>query len=265
VHPVRDEKAIVSWNAWMATGLLHASFNLIEDTELSQKLFESATRVLKSLEGFVQDGRLPHIVYGQERMGEAQLEDLLAFAEALQLWSNRGEDTWGYLTAAKVLKVLNQDLRVNGRLVPSRASDILPMRSIEEQDGATPASYSILCGVLLRQSLFEGDTTRVDRLLQDISPLKELLARHPMALTHMLVELDSLQALHWKVPKKDYTVFLRELLKHRLSTQIVVSGHEDENYEVCGFEACYLQTSDIREALVFSRLYGRVPTDTGSL
>src|SRR5690606_33284891 len=89
VAPIRDDKAIVAWNAWMISALFKASINLSgADAELSNQLKQTARVVLDNFLSRVEISetklQIPRIFYGDDAAGEFYLEDGVAFVEALQ-------------------------------------------------------------------------------------------------------------------------------------------------------------------------------------
>jgi hypothetical protein len=84
-RPLRDDKVLVSWNAWMSSALFQAAYAFsFSDSSFSSRLAEAALKTLRFLlEKAPQPEDLAHIYYGEEGFGEALLEDHAALLEAL--------------------------------------------------------------------------------------------------------------------------------------------------------------------------------------
>jgi uncharacterized protein YyaL (SSP411 family) len=255
VPPITDTKAILAWNAWMATGLLQASFDMLDQPELSDRLLASARRTIEALLALLDGDELPRIVYGQGaeqiKKGQAYLEDYAAVIEAVQLLASRTNDGALWERAGRLTRFVDTSFRnAEGHLQSRRAGHHaeLPMSKLEFHDGATPAAISVWAGCGLRQALVESDPALRDRILRDIAPLERVLAEHPYAVTHLLAELDLLDAFVLKVPPARFAEVLAEWARRAdFPNQVLLMPGKGADFEACDFEQCFAKATLLKD------------------
>ena len=261
-QPIRDDKVIVSWNAWMVTGCLRAAALMRGRPELATRLEASASRCLKALlDVEVRLGFLPRVIYegGRSHKGRAFFEDHAALAQALQAQAMHTGELDDFDLARKRIELIEKQFRNEaGRLNSVELSESRDSK-IEDQDGATPSALSIYAGVLLRQALVESEPRWLERALQDLARLTPVLERFPIALSYLLCELDLVRdsASVVKLPRDRWAELLKALgqgetppfeLVRAWGWRIIVR-HAESAIEACHFESCYLKTRDLNEAL----------------
>jgi len=241
IAPVRDDKFLVAWNGWMASGLLEASIHLADRPALSVRLLEAGRRTVNFLTSLETDGRYPRVVYGTESRGEGFLEDHAAVAHALQMLGTRTGEPGAWAHARTLLDAMDRRFRdARGKLTPS-ATDVrnpLPAGGLEDSDNATPAAISQTIGAQLRQALVDSDPARTERALRDLAPFERALDSHPTVLTYLLCELDLLEGFCLKSDRVGSLI--PELLgQGRFATGFALL--EDASAKdplVCDFESC---------------------------
>lgn len=245
VPPVRDDKALVAWNGWMASGLLEASTHLIERPELSARLLASGTRTVEFLASIERDGRWPRVVYGSEAQGEGYLEDVAAVAHAFQMLGVRTGDQAAWATARRVLDSIDARFRDGRQKLSARPTDVvspLPATALEDGDNATPAAISQAVGAQLRQALVDSDLKRLERALADLAPLERAIETYPTVLPYLLCELDLVEGYCLKSvnPTEALPVMLGE---GRFATGFaLLKDATSEKPLICDFESCRLVT-----------------------
>jgi uncharacterized protein YyaL (SSP411 family) len=257
VPPLKDSKVIVSWNAWMASALLRASLNLFDRPELSTKLLHAAERSLVYLLSLSKDRKLPHVVYGREAKNAGYLEDYAAFVEALQLLSLRKLDAAPLRLAREYLQRAGEMFRDSaGRLKPCAQNEgpTLACSELEDQDGATPSALSVFVGAEFRQALFESHAGISRRALGDLEASRFILERHPLALSHLLTELEVLSWCVIKVPDSKLEDFWKAWAREKiLGGSLLFAPTESKNFELCDLETCFAQSESADRAFSEAR------------
>lgn len=247
--PVRDPKMIVAWNAWMASGLLRASLNLLDRPALSAKLLASAERTINWLmETAGAGGELPRVIYGRERKGDAYLEDYAAVIEALQLLALRGVNAEASRRASQLLARTESlfrgpEGRLRGRRPGTNAE--LPHDRLEFHDGATPAPLSVYVGCLLRQSLVDSRPDLSVLALRDVASLERVLDQYPVAVTHLLAEATLVEGRVIKAP--DVDAVLAEWAKRaELAGDLLLAPAPEgsREFQACDFTSCFARGAD---------------------
>ena len=196
--PLRDDKAIASWNGLALAALAEAGRRLGRDDYLdaARSLGEFLLGPLSTAEG-----RL----YRSWRAGQAKhagvLEDYADVANGLyELHVATGELRW--LQEARRLAVLAVDLfgdpADGGFFLTPRDGEELVARKKDFDDHPTPSGNSMLAYVLLRLSRLWGDQ-ELERLAVGVFRfVAPLLPRAPSAFGHALNALD----LHFSPPRE---------------------------------------------------------------
>jgi len=196
--PLRDDKAIASWNGLALAALAEAGRRLGRDDYLdaARSLGEFLLGPLSTAEG-----RL----YRSWRAGKAKhagvLEDYADVANGLyELHVATGEPRW--LEESRRLAVLAVDLfgdpADGGFFLTPRDGEELVARKKDFDDHPTPSGNSMLAYVLLRLSRLWGDQELERQAVGVFRFVAPLLARAPSAFGHALNALD----LHFSSPRE---------------------------------------------------------------
>jgi uncharacterized protein len=188
--PLRDDKAIASWNGLTLAALAEAGRRLERDDYL-----DAACRVAEFLLGplSTEEGRL----YRSWRAGQAKhtgvLEDYADVANGLyELHVATGELRW--LEEARRLALLAVDLfgddERGGFFRTPRDGEQLVARKKDFDDHPTPSGNSMLAYVLLRIARLWGDDELERRAVGVFRFVAPLLPRAPSAFGHALNALD---------------------------------------------------------------------------
>jgi uncharacterized protein YyaL (SSP411 family) len=196
--PLRDDKAIASWNGLALAALAEAGRRLGRDDYL-----DAARSLGKFLLGALStaEGRL----YRSWRAGQAKhagvLEDYADVANGLyELHIATGELRW--LEESRRLAVLAVDLfgdpADGGFFLTPRDGEELVARKKDFDDHPTPSGNSMLAYVLLRLSRLWGDHELERQAVGVFRFVAPLLPRAPSAFGHALNALD----LHFSPPRE---------------------------------------------------------------
>jgi uncharacterized protein YyaL (SSP411 family) len=196
--PLRDDKAIASWNGLTLAALAEAGRRLGRDDYLdaARSLGEFLLGPLSTAQG-----RL----YRSWRAGQAKhagvLEDYADVANGLyELHVATGELRW--LEESRRLAVLAVDLfgdpADGGFFLTSRDGEELVARKKDFDDHPTPSGNSMLAYVLLRLSRLWGDQELERQAVGVFRFVAPLLPRAPSAFGHALNALD----LHFSPPRE---------------------------------------------------------------
>jgi uncharacterized protein YyaL (SSP411 family) len=196
--PLRDDKAIASWNGLALAALAEAGRRLGRDDYLdaARSLGEFLLGPLSTAEG-----RL----YRSWRAGQAKhagvLEDYADVANGLyELHVATGELRW--LEESRRLAVLAVDLfgdpAGGGFFLTPRDGEELVARKKDFDDHPTPSGNSMLAYVLLRLSRLWGDQELERQAVGVFRFIAPLLPRAPSAFGHALNALD----LHFSPPRE---------------------------------------------------------------
>jgi uncharacterized protein YyaL (SSP411 family) len=189
VAPGRDEKVLASWNGLMLRALAEAGAAL----ERSDYLQTAARNADFLLTGLYRDGRLGRSYKDGQVKGKGFLEDYSFFiAGLLALYEATFERRW--LDAARALADDMLDLFWDeGAGVfydTGRDHEALAVRPRDVSDNALPCGSSVAVEVLLRLSLFTGQTTYAQRAITLLRSMQGFVARFPSGMGHWLCVLD---------------------------------------------------------------------------
>ena len=196
--PLRDDKAIASWNGLAVAALAECARVLDRPDWL-----DAARRTGEFLLGppSTQEGHLHRTWRAGSAKGIGYLEDYADVANGLlELHAASGELRW--LEEANRLARLAVDLfhdRENGGFfqTPSHG-ELLVVRGKELDDQPSPSGNSMLAYVLLRLARIYGDLELEEKALTVFGLVQGALARVPSAFGWMLVAVD----LHLSTPRE---------------------------------------------------------------
>jgi uncharacterized protein len=238
--PLRDDKAIASWN-----GLLLAALSQAGRVEPARALGEFLLGPLSTPEG-----RLRRTWRDGVAKGTGYLEDYADVAYGLmELHVATGEPRW--LVEAHRLARLAIDLFADedgGFFQAPRDGEQLVARKKELDDHPTPSGNAMLAYVLLRLARLWGDDDLEQRAVSVLRIVGDALGRAPTAFGWALVALDQHLAPHREIAivgKPDDEV-ARVAVALAPATDVVAFGPSDEipllqgRTEVDGLPAVYL-------------------------
>jgi uncharacterized protein len=196
--PLRDDKAIASWNGLLLAALAEAGRRLERPDWL-----DAATRLGEFLLGPLSDdqGRL----YRTFREGRAKntgfLEDYADVANGLyELHVATGELRWleeANRLARLAIELFGDEERGGFFLTPVHGEQLIA-RQKGFDDHPTPSGNSMLAFVLLRLARIYGDDELERRAVGVFRLIRDALARAPQAFGHALSALD----LHFSPPRE---------------------------------------------------------------
>jgi uncharacterized protein len=196
--PLRDDKAIASWNGLLLAALAEAGRRLERPDWL-----DAATRLGEFLLGPLSDdqGRL----YRTFREGRAKntgfLDDYADVANGLyELHVATGELRWleeANRLARLAIELFGDEERGGFFLTPAHGEQLIA-RQKGFDDHPTPSGNSMLAFVLLRLARIYGDEELERRAVGVFRLIREALARAPQAFGHTLSALD----LHFSRPRE---------------------------------------------------------------
>jgi uncharacterized protein YyaL (SSP411 family) len=196
--PLRDDKAIASWNGLMLAALAESGRFLGRADWI-----DAARRLAEFLLGPLStgDGRLHRTWRDGTAKGTGYLEDYADVANGLlELHVATGELRW--LKEANRLANLAVDLfaddDVGGFFQTPRDGEQLVARKKDLEDHPTPSGNSMLAYVLLRLARIYGDDDLERRAVGVLRLVRDALVRAPSAFGWALVALD----LHLSPPRE---------------------------------------------------------------
>jgi uncharacterized protein len=198
VKPLRDDKAIASWNGLALAALAEAARRLARDDFLA-----AARATAEFLLGALStpEGRL----FRTWRNGQARhagvLEDYADVANGLyELHVATGELQWleeSRRIALLAVELFADDERGGFFLTPADGEQLVA-RKKDFDDHPTPSGNSMLAYVLLRLARLWGDAELERRAVGVFRLVSPLLAQSPSAFGHALSALD----LHFSTPRE---------------------------------------------------------------
>jgi uncharacterized protein len=196
--PLRDDKAIASWNGLLLAALAEAGRRLERRDWL-----DAAMRLGDFLLGPLSDdeGRL----YRTFREGRAKntgfLEDYADVANGLyELHVATGEARWleeAHRLARVAVELFGDDERGGFFLTPAHGEQLVARQKTFD-DHPTPSGNSMLAFVLLRLARIYGDGALEGRAVGVFRLIRDALPRAPQAFGHALSALD----LHFSPPRE---------------------------------------------------------------
>jgi uncharacterized protein YyaL (SSP411 family) len=189
VHPGRDDKVLAGWNGLMARAFAEAGRALgrADYVEVARR---NVAFVLSEMR---DGGRLLRTWKGGRAKLKGYLEDYAMVAAALvDVWEATFERRW--LHAARELAddmlSLFWDEGVQGFFDTGRDHEALIVRPRNLYDNAVPSGSSVAIETLLRLGELTGDERYARHAVAALSPMADLMGRHPTAFGRFLCALD---------------------------------------------------------------------------
>jgi uncharacterized protein YyaL (SSP411 family) len=196
--PLRDDKAIASWNG-MAVAALAEAGRRLERTDFLGAAVDAAEFLLGPLSR--DEGRLFRTHREGRSKGTGYLEDYAHVANGLyELHVATGDLRW--LAESRRLALLAVDLFADDErggffLSPADGEDLVA-RTKGLDDHPVPSGNSMLAYVLLRLARIYGDDELERHAVGVFRLVRDLVGRAPTAFGHMLCALD----LHFSPPRE---------------------------------------------------------------
>ena len=222
-QPLRDDKAIASWNGLMLAALAQGG------------RVEPATRLAEFLLGPLSgpDGRLHRTWRDGVAKGTGYLEDYADVAYGLMELHVAGGDP-RFLREAHRLALLAVDLFADdergGFFQAPAGGEQLVARKKEFDDHPTPSGNAMLAYVLLRLARIWGDDALEQRGVSALRVVRDALGRAPASFGWMLVALDQHLAPHRELAIAGHpdAPVAREHVAAAAPTDVVAFGPADD-------------------------------------
>ena len=196
--PLRDDKAITSWNGLALAALAEAGFRL-EREDLLAAARELAEFLLGPLSN--RDGRLWRTYRAGQAKNTGYLEDYAHVAHGLlELHAATGELRWleeARRLASTAVHLFGDDERGGFFLSPADGEQLVA-RKKDFDDHPIPSGNSMLAYVLLRLARIYGDSDLEQRAVGVFRLIRPMIARAATAFGHALCALD----LHFSPPRE---------------------------------------------------------------
>jgi uncharacterized protein YyaL (SSP411 family) len=195
--PLRDDKAIASWNGLALAALAEAA------RRLDRADYLAAARSLGEflLGPLSNDGRLHRTFRAGEAKGTGYLEDYADVAHGLlELHVATGDLRWlreAYRLARLAVELFGDDERGGFFLSPADGEELVA-RKKDLEDHPTPSGNSMLAYVLLRLSRIYGNDELETRAVGVFRLVHGAVTRAPSAFGHALTALE----LHFSPPRE---------------------------------------------------------------
>ena len=196
--PLRDDKAIASWNGLTLAALAEAGFRLERDD-----LVSAGRELAEFLLGPLSDdgGRLWRTYRAGQAKNTGYLEDYAHVAHGLLgLHAATGELRWleeAHRLASAAVELFGDDDNGGFYLAPADGEQLVA-RKKDFDDHPIPSGNSMLADVLLRLGRIYGDADLEQRAVGVFRLIRPMIARAPGAFGHALCALD----LHFSPPRE---------------------------------------------------------------
>ncbi|HXA28350.1 MAG TPA: thioredoxin domain-containing protein [Candidatus Angelobacter sp.] len=191
VHPGRDDKVIIAWNALMLDAFAQAGAAL-DRADYVQVADDCATFLLDNLR--TNDGTLLRTWKDGKAKITGFLEDSAFLSDALlTLYEATGEPRWfteAQHIAAGMLTRFHDG--VAGFYDTAIDAEPLLVRPRSLDDNAVPAGQSIAAHAMLRLHAYTGDERWHQAALSTVAPLADAVARSPLGLGNLAWALQML-------------------------------------------------------------------------
>jgi len=190
VHPMTDDKVLVSWNGLMISALALA-YQVLDEPRYLDAARDAARYLLDGLR--TPDGGLFATARGGRAHHDACLDDYAFLVQALlDLYESDFDLRW--LREARVLgervQARFRDTELGGYFTTGEGHEALITRVKSVHDGALPAGSAVQMLNLLRLGELSGDSAHAQEADEIAGSLAALANRQPRAFAHLLLALD---------------------------------------------------------------------------
>lgn len=249
--PGRDDKAIVSWNALLATALAEAGF-AFERKDWIQEA-KSLCEWLQA--GQMQHSPAPHLQYDEEWSGRALLDDASYTAQAyLTLasrieWLETGSSTQWFDSARSSLTNLLldfEDTQAPGFFYTARDHSNPVHRGKEWMDHSTPSGNSVLLGLLADFAMLDPEGPWQEQYKRLEAAFSGVVERAPhaacRALESMVNQATGIARINLPTTP-DWSSIQHELTQRPWRRVFLLPGESDK-YQLCVGTVCSEPTDD---------------------
>jgi uncharacterized protein YyaL (SSP411 family) len=189
IHPGKDDKVLVSWNALMIDAMARAAGPLAEPRYLAAAQ-KAAEAILSNLRR--PDGRLLHVWrHGQAKL-DAYLDDYTYLINALvSLYEASFDELW-ITEAVDLAETVLEHFRdeAGGFFYTADDHEQLITRHKDLQDSSVPSGNSMAAYALLRLGELTGESKYTDAAYQTMQTAMPMMERAPAAVGQMLLAAD---------------------------------------------------------------------------
>ncbi|ALO17323.1 Thioredoxin-related protein [Salinivirga cyanobacteriivorans] len=247
VRPVRDEKAITSWNAMLAASLFE-SYKYVKDTRFIEVALEILNRVKQQ---WKTKGHLPRILNYDSATG--MLDDyaytVLAFYSAYEITHNQEWLNLAQTIFSKTLEVYDVDKSL---LNYYPASEQMFARKTEWMDTVIPSSNALIANVAFDLGYVLKNTGYTQKGQKMLQTMTELMQKHPLMLgAWMEAAQNSKEKIYVNIGKNYSVDKVRSLFAGENIYPDILPSKELDNNEImaCKGNTCFKPVNTIDEAI----------------
>jgi uncharacterized protein YyaL (SSP411 family) len=228
VTPARDDKIVVAWNA-LAISALAAAARAWDDATARADAEATAAFILDRS----GDGALFRTFAGGRAHGVGFLDDHAGFVAALvDLYEATFEPRWieHALRLNRIVVHEFWDDDAGGFFFTGRQHQVLPSRSRQPFDHATPSGNALATGNLLRLAALTGDADLVTRARRTLAVFATPMREMPTGMATLLCELDRALGPGAEVAivgRDDTAAALRRSVRAAFAPHAVLAGWPD--------------------------------------
>ncbi len=193
--PLRDEKVLCGWNGLMISAFARAGF-AFDEPRFVDVAARAARFVLEHMRG--ENGRLMRTFKDGVARNAGTLDDHAFFLQGLLDLFEAGGDP-RFLDEARALErvvaLAFEDVARGGFFLTAADGEPLLAREKPAHDGAEPSGNSVHALNLARLAALLDDDAMRTRAERTVQAFGQVLARHPGALSEMLLAVDMLHAV----------------------------------------------------------------------
>ncbi len=194
VHPVTDDKVLVSWNGLMISALAQA-FQVLGEPRFLEAAREAAGFALGPMRQ--ENGRIFATARGGRAHLEAYLDDYAFLIQGLiDLYESDFDEGWlrEALALEKIVTEQFEDAERGGWFTTGRDHEVLIARLKNPHDGALPSGNGVQALNLLRLAELTGRRELAVRAERAIRSLGAMVNLYPAAFSQLLLAVDFLAA-----------------------------------------------------------------------
>ncbi len=249
--PARDDKAIVGWNALLATALAEAGFAFDRKDWMEEA--ESVCRWVQK--GQMEQSPAPHLQYGDNWGGRALLDDAsytvqayLTLAARIEWIRPGSSQEWIESARSSLAQLLTdfEDPQASGYFYTARDHANPVHRGKEWMDHATPSGNSVLLGLLADFALLDPEGPWQEHYQQLEAAFSGVVERAPHAACRALESMvnQATGIARISIPEAADWNALQTLLSQRPWRRVFLLPGETNQYQLCVGTSCNEPTAD---------------------
>ncbi|MBL8678521.1 MAG: thioredoxin domain-containing protein [Myxococcales bacterium] len=187
--PLRDDKAIIGWNALTVTALARAAI-VLGDARYADAAVRCCETILRVRD---ERGSLPHVIVRGQGEGLAYGDDRVFLSQALlDVFELTGHARWLDEARATMNDLAREhgDPENGGYFLSATSHEALLFREKPDYDGAVPSLNSVAALVWSRLATVCDDELARGHAERTMRAFSALVARRPLAMDHLLLALD---------------------------------------------------------------------------